>query len=119
MEELVINGIEYIKKDSLKKIAENEDSVFCIFRTYSAGVFAGYCKKEDLLKSGKIEITNSIRLWQWFGASLSQLSQEGTPDASKCKFAMTEQVKYIETIEITPCTEKAKENLLSVKQWKV
>ena len=113
-----IDEVEYVKKDSINKIAEKLDGMeFCIVRTYSAGVFAGYVKE----KNGKeVTLINSIRLWQWYGASLSQLSQEGTPDASKCKFAMTEKTKCLtEAIEITPCSEKARINLQGVKQWKI
>ena len=120
MNEMIINGEVYIRKDSIKmeEMAEKKDDMqFCIVRTYSAGVFAGYVAE----RIGKeIALIDSIRLWQWFGASLSQLSQEGTPDASKCKFSMTEKIKYLtEAIEITPCTEKARINLQSVPQWKI
>ena len=118
IETIMINNVEYVRKDSVNQQAQKLDGMeFCIVRTYSAGVFAGYVKE----RNGKeVTLVNSIRLWQWFGASLSQLSQEGTPDASKCKFAMTEAIKYItEAIEVTPCTEKARINLQAVKQWKL
>ena len=118
IETIMINNVEYVRKDSLPVLASKLDGMeYCIVRTYSAGVFAGYVKE----RNGKeVTLVNSIRLWQWFGASLSQLSQEGTPDASKCKFAMTEAIKYItEAIEVTPCTEKARDNLQAVKQWKL
>ena len=115
-ETIKIDEVEYVRKDFVK--AEKLDGMeFCIIRTYSAGVFAGYVKE----RNGKeVTLINSIRLWQWFGASLSQLSQEGTPDETKCKFAMTEGIKYLtEAIEITPCTEKARLNLQRVKQWRI
>ena len=118
IETITINNVEYIRKDQQNVMAEKLDGMeFCIVRTYSAGVFAGYVKE----RNGKeVTLVNSIRLWQWFGASLSQLSQEGTPDKSKCKFAMTEKIKYItEAIEITPCSELARKNIQAVKQWKI
>jgi hypothetical protein len=83
----------------------------------ATGVFAGYVKTID---GKEVTLVNSIRLWQWFGATLSQLSQEGTPGESKCRFAMAERIKVLtEAIEITPCSEKARKNLQGVKQWKI
>jgi hypothetical protein len=117
-ETIKIDDMTYVRQDLQTKMAENLDGMkFCIIRTYSAGVFAGYVKS---IKGQEVELVNSIRLWQWFGASLSQLSQEGTPDASKCRFAMTEKTKILtQAIEITECTEKARLNLQAVKQWKI
>lgn len=112
---LVINGVSYVLKD--EKLASFNGMEFCIVRTRDAGVFAGYVKER---KGGEITLVDSIRLWQWYGASLSQLSQEGTPDPEKCRFCMTEQIKYLtEAIEITPCTERARINLQAVKQWRI
>jgi len=118
IETLMINNVEYVRKDQTQNMAEKVAGLeFCIVRTYSAGVFAGYVKD----RIGKeLTLINSIRLWQWSGASLSQVSQEGCPNKSNCKFGMVETVKYItEAIEITPCTEKAKIDIQSVKPWKV
>jgi hypothetical protein len=118
IETIRINDIEYVRKDQQEKMEVDTNGLpFVIVRSYGAGVFAGYLKER---KDQEVTLLNSIRLWQWFGASLSQLSQEGTPDASKCKFAMTEKEKTIlQVIEITPCTEKARLNLEAVKQWKI
>ena len=112
-----IDDVEYVRKDSINQLEEKVDGMeFCIVRTYSAGVFAGYVKER---KGKEVTLVNSIRLWSWYGATLSQLSQEGTPDSSKCKFAMTEAIKYVtEAIEITPCSEVARINLQGVNQWK-
>ena len=47
--ELTIDGIEYIKKDSIKSLVINTDGlVYTLVRTYSAGVWAGY-------PTGKVE----------------------------------------------------------------
>ena len=114
---ITLNGVEYVRKDSPKMAFNTENLPFVIVRSYGAGVFAGYLKEQ---KDQEVTLLDSIRLWQWFGASLSQLSQEGTPDASKCKFAMTEiEKKVLQVIEITHCTEKARINLQTVKQWKI
>ncbi len=121
--EMTINGIVYVPKDEQVNrdafFVTDEEKVFCIVRCDRSGVFAGYVLKSDLLKKGKA-IFDSIRLWQWYGATLSQLSQEGTPDQAKCKFAVTEAIKYVhDAIETTPCTENARKNLQAVEQWKI
>jgi len=130
-ETLVINGEEYIKKSAIEKLyvkKYNSESVFAyspegypfvIIRSYDAGCFCGYLKFQDDA-TRKVTLLNSVRMHQWFGASLSQLSQEGTPDAEKCRFAMPEIEKDVfNVIEKTPCTEKARLNLLSVPSWKI
>ena len=40
--ELTINGVIYVPKDSIRTAAEKLDGMeYCMVRTYSAGVFAG------------------------------------------------------------------------------
>jgi hypothetical protein len=58
-------------------------------------------------------------MWQWFGASLSECAQSGTPDIDKCKFpeAVT-TVKLLNAIEILDLTPVALASLNSVKIWK-
>jgi hypothetical protein len=118
IETITINNVEYVRKDQQQNIAIDTNGLeFCIVRTYSAGVFAGYVSE----RNGKeLTLLNSIRLWKWSGASLSQVSQEGTPNVANCQFGMIEPKKYItEAIEISPCTEKAMKAIQAVKPWKV
>ena len=119
IKEIEINGVKYIEKDSISSsLAEAVDGMkYCIIRTYSTGVFAGYVKsqngKEVLLKKAR-------RIWQWSGAaSLSQLAMEGTSKPENCKFPCeVNEITLLETIEIIPCTEKAKKSIGEVKIWK-
>lgn len=106
---ITINGVEYFKKEENKSGA-------VIVRTYSAGVFYGYIES----RNGKeVVMTNVRRMWQWYGASLSECAQSGTPDPSKCKFPeAVDRVTLTEVIEILDLTEKAKKTLDSVKVWK-
>ena len=109
---VIINGVEYIRKDSAK-MSEN----YCIVRTYSAGVFAGEIES----RSGKeVVLKNARRIWYWSGAaSLSQLAMEGTSQPEKCKFPCeVDTVMLTEAIEILPCTEKAQKSIKEVKVWK-
>ncbi len=116
--ELSVNGVTYVPKDS--EMAPKTDGMdYCIIRTYSAGVFAGYI--ESISKDGKqVTLKNSRRIWYWSGAcSLSQLAMEGTKKPSECKFAVVvDRMIVTECIEIIYCTAAAKKNLEGVPIWR-
>jgi len=109
--EVELNGEVYVKKEEL-----NDDD-YCIVRTYSAGVFAGYVVKRD---GKEVEMKDARRLWYWDGAaSLSQLAMEGTNNPSNCKFPCeVAKVFLTEAIEILPCTLSAIKSIKGVKVWK-
>ena len=113
-----IDDIEYVQKDYIQEqLAEKFEGLPCVIvRTYSAGVFYGYLQKRE---GREVLLKNARRMWQWFGASLSELAQSGTPDKKKCKFPeAVSEVLLLEAIEILTLTKKAKENLDSVEVWK-
>lgn len=116
---IVVDGIEYVPKDSIQTIslAQNTDGLpYCVVRTYSAGVFAGYVKE----RTGQEAIVlQARRLWYWAGAaSLSQLSQEGVSKPKECKFPCeVVEVHLTQVIEVIPCTEKAQKSINEVKVW--
>ena len=111
--EITVNGVTYYAKNP----ANYEGLEYCIVRTYSAGVFAGYYK-HHAGKEGTV--FNARRLWYWSGAnSLSQLACEGVKNKSDCKFAMeVNSVFLTEVIEVIPCTNKAMDNIAEVPVWK-
>lgn len=100
------------------KMAEMKDGMkYCIIRTYSAGVFAGYVKD----RNGKeVTIVDVRRIWYWDGAnSLSQLAVDGTQKPENCKFAvLVSEILVTEAIEIIPCTEKAMLSITGVPEWR-
>ena len=113
-----IDDVEYVGKDQLDEKAEKIDGMeYCIFRTYSAGVFAGYKKS----MSGKeAKVVNARRLWAWSGAaSLSQLAVDGTSNPSGCKFPCEVPLIHLtEVIEVLTVTEKARLSIKGVAVWK-
>jgi hypothetical protein len=117
--EIVIDGTTYVPKGSEKitKAAIKEGLEYCIVRTYSAGVFAGYYDRKTKGQEGIVY--NARRIWYWEGAnSLSELATIGTTKPDKCKFPVeVEEVELKQIIEIIPCTEKAKQSIASVKIW--
>ena len=120
MEEIEVNGIKYVRKDSVKQtksVPSKKGMQYSIVRTYSAGVFAGWIGKVTN-KTGRV--LNARRIWYWDGAaSLSQLSQEGTSKPENCKFPIeVPHIDLTEIIEVLPCTEKAKKSIEGVAIWK-
>lgn len=116
--EIEINGVIYVQKDSVQQMAPKLDGMeYCMVRTYSAGVFAGYIES----RNGKEAVLrNARRIWQWAGAaSLSQLATDGTSDPTNCKFPVpVDKVILTEVIEIIPITEKAQKSIQGVPVWK-
>ena len=93
-----------------------EELKYCIVRTYSAGVFAGYIESRN---GQEVTIREARRIWYWEGAaSLSQLAQSGTSTPKKCKFPEpVDRILVLQAIEILDCTEKARKIITEVPIW--
>lgn len=120
LNEIVINGITYVPKESATEylpVVNTENMEYCIVRTYSAGVFAGYVESRN---GGEAVLRNARRIWYWEGAaSLSQLAVDGTSEPKKCKFPTpVSKVILTEVIEILSVTKKAKKSIDEVPVWK-
>lgn len=117
MDEVIINGVAYIRKDSVKEMAPQVDGMdYCMVRTYSAGVFAGYIESRE---GKEAVLRNARRIWYWEGAaSLSELATRGPSKPDKCKFPVAvDKVTLTEVIEIIPITQEAKEVIDKVAVW--
>ena len=115
-----INGVEYVRKDSVKEnaMAPVVDGMkYVIVRTHSAGVFAGYLMSRN---GQEVILLNARRIWYWTGAaSLSQLAMEGTSSPKTCKFpCAVARVELIHAIEILDVTEKARVSISEVPIWR-
>jgi hypothetical protein len=93
------------------------DNTYYIIRADRAGVFFGHIKSSE---GSEVTMTDVRRLWYWGGAcSLSQLAVDGTKEPSECKFTVTvPEMTILGVIEIIPCSCKAVESILAVKEWK-
>lgn len=113
--EVNINGVVYVPKEG-RGIAEKDGLQYCVVRTYSAGVFAGYVKSRV---DKEVHMVEARRLWYWDGAaSLSQLAMEGVKKPENCKFpCAVDSIILTEAIEIIPATEAARESIQDVKIW--
>ena len=115
-EKIVIDDVVYVPETNSVKAEKLEGMEYCIIRTYSAGVFAGYVARRD---GKEALIKKARRLWSWQGAaSLSQLAQEGTSTPKQCKFPCeVDEITVTEVIEVLSCTEKAKKSISEVPVW--
>lgn len=106
-----------VSKKIVKKKSGSK-AKFVIVRSHTAGVHAGDFVSR---KGDTVILKNSIRLWQWSGASLSQIAAEG-PATGTNKFGL--EVPQTEIVspqgfEIIHCTQAAKEKILGVAKWRV
>lgn len=115
---VMIDGIEYVPKADNAPAKSIKGMKYCIIRTYSAGVFAGYVEKREG-KEGVIR--QARRLWKWSGAaSLSQLAVDGVANPNDCKFPCeVESLELTEIIEVIPCTKKAQESINTTPIWQM
>jgi len=118
MNTMIINGVEYAPVDELvtEKAKEFDGMEYCMVRTYSAGVFAGYIESRE---SKEVVLRKARRIWYWEGAaSLSQLAVDGTIKPDKCKFPTeVDKVILTEVVEIIPITAKAQKSIAEVPVW--
>jgi hypothetical protein len=122
IETIKINEVEYVRKDSVKnEVIDTNGLKMCLIRSYGAGVFFGYVKKQTAELNGvNVELLRAKRIHYWDGAcSLTQLSLEGTKLPQNCRITEAVDFQFIaNVIEIIPLTEKAFQNLDGVKPWK-
>ncbi len=120
-DKIIVDGVEYVRADSIQNNAlatELNGMPYCMVRTYSAGVFAGYLESRE---GKEATLRNARRIWYWDGAaSLSQLATDGTSKPENCKFPCpVDRVTLTEVIEIIPITKRAKKSIEEVAVWKM
>lgn len=120
-EEININGTIYVPQSSIGNSytypATKKGKTFCVVRTYSAGVFAGWYNILTPGKEGVVE--DAIRIWYWDGAnSLSDLATKKSTKPKNCKFCIPVKEIYLkEIIEVIPATIEAQEFIVGLKKW--
>jgi len=120
-ETIKIDEVEYVRKDCSKPSEKVDGLERCVIRSYGAGVFVGYVKKQQADVNGvNVILLKSKRIHYWDGAcSLTQLAMEGIKSANSCRITEAIDSQFIaNVIEILPLTDKASKNLDEVKIWK-
>lgn len=91
---------------------------YVIVRAHTAGVHAGYLESR---KGDTIILSESRRLWQWSGASLSQVANTG-PASGTNKFGgpvLRTEIVSPQGFEIATCRPEAIKAIKAVAEWKV
>jgi len=115
-----IDGVDYVRSDSLPEPAITDIGPYVIVRSGMAGVFAGSLVEHDR-STQTVVLANARRLWYWSGAaSLSQLATDGVSKPNQCKFAMAvSAITIAGVIEVIPATKAARQSVESVAVWRV
>lgn len=111
-----IDEVEYIRTDAIVTPVVSKDGLtYCIIRTYSAGVWAGWADLENY--GEQMVIKDARRLWRWWSEfTLSALATTGIKAGKEKenKYAMpVAEVFLTNVIEIIPCTEIAKSQIIA------
>lgn len=116
---LTVNGVTYVREDSIQPSPEVPDGKMVIVRCRSAGVFFGELSSHDKA-TGTAIMSNARRVWYWSGAaSLSQLAVDGTSKPGECKLPVAVPIITVAgVIEVIPCTSTAVKSLTGIKIWK-
>jgi hypothetical protein len=112
-------AVDKIIKEKLSegRNTEMDSNKYYIVRADRAGVFFGHIKERT---GNEVTMTDVRRLWYWEGAaSLSQMAVDGVSRPRDCKFTVTvPEMTILGVIEIIPCTDKAMDSILGVKEWR-
>lgn len=89
---------------------------YYIVRADKAGVFFGKIKER---KYDEVTMTDVRKIWEWQGAcAVEQIAVDGVSPRSRLTITVREMI-ILNVCQIIPCTEKATENLLAIKDWAV
>ncbi len=101
--EMEINGIEYVKKDSIQTSTLGKE---VIIRTYSAGVHIGNFEGEWVDGKSTIKLKNARRLYRWRGANtLNEIATEGVNRGEYTRISKPVPEITLLPIEVLPVVE--------------
>ena len=115
METITVNGVEYVKKSTVKEPQGN----YCIVRCKNAGVHAGYLVSRE---NGIVTLRDSRRLWRWWSKfTLSGLAVDGPLESkmSEQKYSCTIpliELTESDVCEVIPCSDEAAAAIRAVKE---
>jgi len=90
---------------------------YVIVRAHTAGVHAGYLESR---KGDTVTLSESRRLWKWFGGSLSEVANHG-PATGDNKFGgpvLKTEIVSPQGFEIAECRPAAIKAIKAVPEWR-
>lgn len=94
-----------------------EQKKYVIVRSHTAGVHAGWLESRE---GDTVVLTESRRLWKWYGGSLSEVANHG-PAMGDNKFGgpvIRTTIISPQGFEIAECTFEAIERIQAVTEWR-
>jgi hypothetical protein len=87
-----------------------------IVRSHMAGVFFAILKEKN---GSELTLSKARKFYRWSGANtVEDLADKGSSNVSECKLTIEVDEMVIFGFEqIIPCTDKAIENIKSIKVW--
>jgi len=117
--EIEINGVKYIPKDSANYAPAIKDGLpWVLIRSYASGVHFGLLESEKFTESGKVVVLRkSRRIHSWQGAcSCSQIAVDGIKSGNVS--VEVDSIEIVNCIETISLTEAAIKNLCGISVWK-
>ena len=85
---------------------------YVVIRTCNAGVHVGELTER---RGSEADLANARRIWSWKGArTLHEMALHGVAEGS-CISEPVPTITVLEVIEVIPCTDEARANLLAAK----
>lgn len=115
--EVEVNGVKYVRKDSVTTTATNTDGMpFVLVRGYGSGVQYGYLKSRN---GCEVELIDARRIWSWNKATETmQISVEGISKSDSKVTVSVPKKSVLDVIEVLVITGIAIDNLKTQPIWK-
>lgn len=118
LNEIEINGVEYVRKDLLQSIpAVDRDGLPCVIVAAGiGGIHYGFLKS----KAGtEVVLVHARRVQYWEGAaSISEMAMRGVSKPGNCRIsAPVTEITLTKAVEIIPVSTSAQASLNGVPIW--
>lgn len=116
-EKITINGINYIREDSIKQsnpFVNKEGFRYAIVRSKDQGVMCGFIKE---IVGKQVVLLQARQMFRWDSDFvLPDIAEKGVRNSAKCKFSceMSQDMIFLEACGVLYCTEKAAKELMGV-----
>lgn len=116
LEKITINGINYVREDSVKpsKSLVVDGLKYAIVRSRDQGVMCGFVKEID---GQQVTLIRARQMYRWDSDFvLPDLAEKGVRNPKNCKFSceMGQEMEMLEACGVLYCTEKAAKDLIAI-----
>lgn len=105
------------KTKALKAKTKEIKPRYVVIRSNMAGVFIGELVTLNIA-CRSVSLRNSIRMWNWHGASLSQVALEGHSDGEKKTCVTVERHTVFDVVECLESNDAAYRRVAANVRWR-